>query len=617
MGKIAKLPELVAERIAAGEVIERPASVIKELVENALDASATEVQVRLEEGGKSLIEVIDNGCGMSPEDLTLAVERHATSKIREFEDLEKLNTLGFRGEALPSMSAVADVSIITREKSSDSAFELKVTAGKKSQAERVQYGRFLSEVHGTQMRVTGLFSHVPARLKFLKAKASEVSAIREWLERLSLSAPEVGFTLVSDDKTLFRLRKQSLEDRFIALLGEDFPRTELKRETFEFSKDLKVEALWAKGLSFPHSKKIFQTVNARSVRDRLIQQGIVQAFRQHLLPGQYPALFVQVNIDPQMLDVNAHPSKLELRFQRGQDLYMALQKLFEKILERKDDRALLQTFAQLDAPAFPKMEAPPFTYASPAPLSENIFAHFGVAPLPQTGFQAAMPQPTSKPVQQSFSPIVQAAAPSPIASQFTFSSRYRGALFNTYLVFEEENELVLVDQHAAHERIRFETLKKQLHQNTTVEAQALLIPEVIQLDEEKLALAEAHLPALEKTGFQAEVFGSNSLVFRSIPAVWGMHDLKTRLKNMIERVIPLSTLESATNITFDHELFEAVASEACHSSIRGGDEIERIEALELVKQLSQSEQPWNCPHGRPTIVKVPRLRFEEWFQRKL
>jgi len=602
VGKISKLPEIVAERIAAGEVIERPASVVKELVENALDAGSTSIQIRLEDGGKSLIEVLDDGCGMGVEDLTLSVERHATSKIKNFEDLEKLNTLGFRGEALPSVCAVADLTITTREANSDSAISIQVRAGVKSDPLRSQYGRFLGETHGTEIRVTSLFSHVPARLKFLKAKASEVSAIREWMERLSLSAPHVGFTLISDDKTLLRLKKQTLEERFLALLGEDFPVTELKREDLLFSPSLKVEAIWAKGLSFPHSKKIFQTVNSRSVRDRLLQQAIMQAFRQHLLPGQYPALFIQVTLEPQLVDVNAHPSKLELRFQRGQDIYQALQRLFEKILDRKDDRAMLQNFAQFNPQTSfhqPLAERPieRFDFSKSIPIQQSFVSNFQPEPIQ---VQSQTPAPEV-----------------PVVSPLSFSSRYRGSLFNTYLVFEEENELVLVDQHAAHERIRFEALKRQVTQDIQVEIQALLIPEVIHLDEEKIALIETHLPGLEKSGFQVEIFGSSAVVFRGVPAIWGAHDLKTRLRNLVERVLPVSTLSSSENLKFDHELFEAIASEACHSSIRGGDEIDQKEALELVKQLSKAEQPWNCPHGRPTIVKVPRLRFEEWFQRKL
>jgi DNA mismatch repair protein MutL len=306
------LPPLVAERIAAGEVIERPASVVKELVENSIDAGATQIEVRLQKGGCDLIEVIDNGSGMAASDLELSVCRHATSKISKFEDLSQLVSLGFRGEALPSIAAVASLKITSKIKSGET-FEVSAehTAPKKAEARRVPNYNFLGSDHGTRITVTSLFSQIPARLKFLKSSGAETGAIREIIERLALTHPEISFFLQSDDRKVLSLPSETLSKRAERMLSDDNP-FELLQTKLEGTWG--IEVIWLKGLSQPHTRSIYQIVNGRALRDRIVQQAILSPLRQSFLPGNFPSLVVKLDIPADEIDVNAHPTKTEVRF---------------------------------------------------------------------------------------------------------------------------------------------------------------------------------------------------------------------------------------------------------------------------------------------------------------
>ena len=319
------LPPAVAERIAAGEVVERPSSVVKELVENALDAGATRLLVQLEDGGKQLISVTDNGHGMDPESLWLATRRHATSKLRALEDLDRLGSLGFRGEALPSIAAVADLTIVSRTAEASQAFELALNFETAFAPERaleprpVSFGRFLDAPHGTRIEARGLFSQVPARLKFLRSQGAEVAQVREWLERLAIARPETAFRLESDGRRILELEHGTARERIHAVLadGEDYP---IVTEDSEL-----VTLHWIQGLSLPHARRLVQVVNGRAVRDRVLQQALLGGFRQSLLPGQFPAVALFVRTDPRELDVNVHPSKTEIRFLDTRKIFRAVE----------------------------------------------------------------------------------------------------------------------------------------------------------------------------------------------------------------------------------------------------------------------------------------------------
>jgi DNA mismatch repair protein MutL len=292
MSKIRILPSLIAERIAAGEVIERPASAVKELCENSIDAGATSIEVHLKKGGTDLIEILDNGSGMERADLEVCIGRHATSKIREFEDLMHLGTLGFRGEALPSIASVSELSIASRSKESEETYEIRLSqsAAEKVPADRIANIGFLGSPHGTRVRVASLFSQIPARLKFLKSPGAEGSAVREILERLALTHPEVQFKLKNEDRVVLDLPSEPLRERAIRMLSGDNP-FEVKEVTLEGHYG--IEVIWLKGLSFPHTRAMYQIVNGRALRDRTLQTAILNPLKQSFLPGNFPACVVR------------------------------------------------------------------------------------------------------------------------------------------------------------------------------------------------------------------------------------------------------------------------------------------------------------------------------------
>ncbi len=592
------LDHLVAERIAAGEVIERPSSIVKELVENSIDAGASEIAVTLEDGGKKLIEVLDNGYGMDEAALKLCTLRHATSKIRAVEDLETLSSLGFRGEALPSISAVSHLSILSRSRygDDDSAQSSDALEWREGKISKMTFGHFLGSTHGTRILSEGLFSQIPARLKFLKSSGTEVSHVREWMERLALTHPEIGFKLTHEGKTILNLRPSTMEDRVQLILGDgnDYP---LVSHTREEISGIRVKAYWLQGLSSPQTRKLIQIINQRAVRDRLVQQAMLSAFRQALLPGQFPALALVLDLPPHLIDVNVHPTKTELRFLNSSQVFRAVQVTLEELVAKNGVTGFAPSSFAPSSHSF-GLEASESSLQKTESLWSSNFS-----------FPASAPLSTWTQTRTDATPLEQ---------DHPFQDhRFSGVLFQTYLLYDLGNELALVDQHAAHERIRYELLKSRALRAQGQSCQSLLIPESVQFPAEKRRDLESRLPLLTQLGFEAEVFGDNQLLFRGIPPEWGNANLKTRLMTLVQKLIHLEDLPDGTSVVLDERMFEKLASEACHSAVRAGDRLDPSVAQALVNQLFECEHPWNCPHGRPTIARVPRARFEEWFQRKV
>ncbi len=575
MSKIQILPSLIAERIAAGEVIERPASAVKELCENALDAGATSLEVHLKRGGTDLIEVIDNGSGMARADLEVCIGRHATSKIREFEDLSRLTTLGFRGEALPSIASVSELTIASRMKGADSTFEIRLSQSATSRAPSDQIANigFCGSPHGTRVRVTSLFSQVPARLKFLKSPGAESSAVREILERLALTHPEVRFKLLSDDRVLLDLPIEPLRDRAVRMLSDNNP---FEVKTLRLEGRYSIEIIWLKGLSLPHTRSLYQIVNGRAVRDRTLQTAILNPLKQSFLPGNFPACVVKLDLPADELDVNVHPAKTEIRFLESGKIFALCNAAFEKIMQEDRTPHLEAGSFQMDASSF----APAFHSSG------------GYTPLLDLSGKS---EPSDSFIDET-----------PIGD-------YRGVLFSTYFVFEKGDDLTLIDQHAAHERIRYEQLKSRILKQESVETQTLLVPEILKFPVERVLELKPKLPLLSSMGFDVEIFSEETLLFRSIPAIWGNRALTERLRNLLERLLTVDV--AAGTMVWDETLFEKIAMEACRSSFKAGDMIETASALDLTRKLFQCEHPGNCPHGRPTSIRISKTKVEEWFNR--
>jgi DNA mismatch repair protein MutL len=416
------------------------------------------------------------------------------------------------------------------------------------------------------------------------------------MERLALTHPQCSFELYSDDRTILKLRPQTAKERVRSLLasGEDYPILEFPIDAGLIQGTL----YWVQGLSLPSTKQLIQVVNGRALRDRLLQQAALQPFRQALLPGQFPALALFLSIDPSLLDVNVHPTKTEVRFLESGRIFREISSSAERMISENGAPAFASGLS-LSIDQTPV--ATPLAFSFP-PRSTQVYVPIDVDTPARS--HLTLTEPTSN-------------ESAPWVSKIPFSlHQYVGVLFQTYLAFDESSELVLIDQHAAHERVRYEKLRKRyLNRHSGIErSQVLLLPESAPFPVERRKEIEARIPILEGMGFDAELFGEDQILFRSIPLDWGVHDLRLRLKSLLERILEVQETSRPQEL-IDETVFEKLASEACHSSVRAGDRLERIEAITLVEQLFDCEHPWNCPHGRPTVARIPRARFEEWFKR--
>jgi DNA mismatch repair protein MutL len=468
------------------------------------------------------------------------------------------------------------------------------------------------------------------------------------MEKLALAYPSVGFRLVSDDRTVFHLKPQDEVTRIRAILadGEDFPLLTVTNEQDGFRDlGLQIRLHWLQGMSSPQSRKLIQIVNSRVIRDRMLQQAILGPFRQALLPGQYPSVVLSMKVNPAAIDVNVHPTKTEIRFLDSRKIFQSIDSLLRSLILQKGAPAIApmslhpmetqntpltpgtwdsrNSFGASHASSSPTASTSPIPQFSNPPQASAPW-QFAERPFPEranspsySGYSSYSSSPPSvgtfqAPAAGTDAPEISPPHPLQFAKQI-------GILFQTYLVYEQQSEMILIDQHAAHERIQYEKLRKRVLNSQIGSSQALLIPEVVKFSQESQTLLQSRLSWITKLGFECEIFGEDSLVFRSVPAEWGTRQLKVRLKNLIERTLEFESGDESENqnLLMDENLFEKLASEACHSAIRAGDSLELIEAKALIEQLFQCEHPWNCPHGRPTVVKVPQGKLEEWFQRKI
>jgi DNA mismatch repair protein MutL len=618
--RISILPPLVAERIAAGEVIERPASVVKELVENSIDAGATQIEVRLQKGGCDMIEVLDNGSGMSREDLELCVCRHATSKIHQLEDLNTLESLGFRGEALPSIASVAELQIVSRSHDHDETHEIRAahTTSERANASRVANYNFLGSNHGTRIRVLSLFSQIPARMKFLKSSGAETNAVREIIERLALTHPEVRFAVYSEERCLLDLPSETLSKRAERMLSDGNP-FELLETKLEGAWGIQI--IWLKGLSSPHSRSIYQIVNGRALRDRILQHALLNPLRQSFLPGHFPSIVVKLDIPADEIDVNVHPTKTEVRFLDTKKIYALCSAAFERIL--KESIPTFETRVSTQEYGY----SPGYSLGYSSSYSSN-FSSRSASESTSRGYQPSFE--TLNEIRSEGSHIANQLENQPgnqprnhlENQQANFDTspfgQFRGILFSTYFVFEQGEELLLIDQHAAHERIRYERLKNSVLNREVIPQQELLVPEIIKIARHDLLEIKDRLSLLNQLGFDAEAFSEDSVVFRSLPSVWGSNQLSTRLKNLLTRLQEsASGHTSDENLVWDEVLFEKIAMEACRSSFKAGDHIHEAGAIDLTRKLMTCAHPGNCPHGRPTMIRIHQNKVEEWFSRKI
>lgn len=589
--KIRKLEPHLINQIAAGEVIERPASAVKELVENALDAKATSITIQLRDGGRSLIAVTDNGIGMTPDDLELAVERHATSKLPEA-DLFNIQTLGFRGEALPSIGSVSRLHLTSRLQNADEAWLLKVEGGEKKPIMPI------SHPQGTHIEVKDLFYATPARLKFLKTPTTELSHTVEMLNRLSMGHHAVGFKLLSDQRIVFDYKPcESLQERLSQVMGTEFSQNAL---SLEMSRgDIVLNGFISlPTLNRSNASHQYLFVNGRPVKDKLLHGAVRAAYQDFLASDRYPLLALFVSLPFEEVDVNVHPAKTEVRFRDSGLIRGTIVSALKQTLAGASHKASTTISTQ----AFRSLR-PESTYHQP-----SLTAYKPTSPA-RTNYVPRADYGPLESLQETPVPIAPFVPPSPEAPLEIPPLGYAKAqIHETYIIAQGAEGMVIVDQHAAHERLVYERLKAE---RGHVQRQPLLIPEVVELDGKALQSLQDVQQELKDFGLIIEPFGEKAMLIREIPALLGEVDLQRLLRDLGDEIDELGS-----PLSLKERLAEILATCACHNSVRAGRKLSIEEMNALLRQMEQTAHSGQCNHGRPTYVELKRSDMEKLFGRR-
>ena len=604
---IRRLPAQTVNRIAAGEVIERPASVIKELVENALDAGASQIDIRYEDGGRTVITVTDDGKGMDPANLSLAVERHATSKLPDDTDLLNIATMGFRGEALPSIGSVARLSLISQTEDDDSAWELRVEGGVKHDLRPApRFG-----LHGTRVDVRDLFYATPARLKFMKSERSESMAISDIVKRLAMANPHVGFTLTNGQRTSLRVSGTPLSEdgrlvRLSKILSDDFGANavavEAEREGIELSGFAGLPTF-----SRGNSAHQYLFVNGRPVKDKLLTGAVRGAYQDFLARDRHPVVALYLDLPLEHVDVNVHPAKSEVRFRNPGLVRGMIVSALRHALAEAGHRAS----TTVSDYALGKIQTEQANYAYQGRYGGTSG---GYAPPPFSNDPALQPliDGMSARVEETpdgfVSPIPGQADQVPIEDYPLGMARAQ--LHETYIVAQTGDGIVIVDQHAAHERLVYEEMKQKMA-GQGVPRQTLLIPDVVELGETDTARILARHEELAEMGLVIEPFGQGTICVRETPALLGEVNVQGLLRDLAD---DLAEYDEALSLK---ERFEHVCGTmACHGSVRAGRRLNAAEMNALLRQMEATPHSGQCNHGRPTYVELKLADIERLFGRR-
>ncbi|HLW71984.1 MAG TPA: DNA mismatch repair endonuclease MutL [Candidatus Binataceae bacterium] len=605
------LPEQVASQIAAGEVVERPASALKELVENSIDAGARSIDIIIERGGGGLIAVSDDGCGMGREDTILALRRHATSKIRDASDLGAIRTLGFRGEALAAIASVSKLRMQTRRADAAEGVEIIAEGGE------ITATRACAMACGTQIEVRDLFFNTPARLKFLKTQTTEQTAAVEAIQRLALSSPRLAFALSAEGRTIIQAaRTASTLERVRQLFGAHIANRMLP---FEASgAGMRASGLAASSQeSYPTARLLLTFVNARTVRDRALIRAVTQAYQTVIPRGRYPAVVLFLELSPEEVDVNVHPMKTEVRFRRSGAV-------FELVHHALRARVADQVQAAPAAVVIAAGTTAPAQAASPPPVADRGAATVREAPerplrlvpngvpvrMSQSalglGFGRSAPEAQPQPAQPQY--VSDNAGPRSAAAPRYADLRVLGQIFTGFIALEGDDGLILIDQHAAHERVTFEKLRAELR-GGAIRVQAMLTPATIELNPARVAQVTAAMPELRAMGFELELFGPAAILIKGAPAVFGAEGGAQLLSDMIDAMGEQGFRGGRETLE------EHLKTLACHGSVRSGRVLRAPEITELLAELDRTEFKTNCPHGRPVHIEFRRGTIERMFRR--
>ncbi len=650
MKKIAILDQITIDKIAAGEVVERPSSVVKELVENAIDAGSSAVTVEVKDGGKTFIRITDNGSGIEKEQVPVAFMRHATSKIEKVEDLQQIASLGFRGEALSSISAVSQVELITKTPSQMAGVRYVIEGGMEKTMEEI------GAPEGTTFLVRNLFYNVPARSKFLKTAATEGGYISSLMEQMALSHPEVSFKyMINGQVKLHTSGNGNQKDVIYQIYGR-----ELTRELLEIH--LKNDFLEMNGYigkpTVSRGNRNFENyyVNGRYVKNKILTKAIEDAYKGFMMQHKFPFVSLQISMTGNDLDVNVHPAKMEVRFSREQDVYHAVYRSLSDALYHKE--LIPEVSFEKEAPvkkqttSLPKGSVPePFEKtrlqkeASQGHLSQGHFARqlaekteYVAEPIPKStpkSVPEAVPSQMSKPVEAVLSQVSKPAETVPSAfladehrklqsskteyEQETFLKqpllskearahhRLIGQLFDTYWLVQYEESFYIIDQHAAHEKVLYERIVKEL-ETREITSQYLSPPMVVSLTMEEQVLLKEHMELFQEFGFEIEPFGGREYNIRAVPAnLYGVAE-----EDLFLEILGSLDKEGGRSSEL---LLHKLATTACKAAVKGNQRLSPVEAERLIDELLQLENPYHCPHGRPTIISMTKAELEKKFKR--
>lgn len=644
MPEITLLSQETIDKIAAGEVVERPSSVVKELVENAIDAKATAVTVEIKEGGISFIRITDNGCGIERAQVPLAFLRHSTSKIKSVEDLMSITSLGFRGEALSSISAVSQVELITKTYGELTGTRYVIEGSREKENEEI------GAPEGTTFIVRNLFYNTPARRKFLKTAQTEGNYINDLMERLALSHPGVSFKFINNGQTKMHTSGNSREkDMIYHIYGRDITAGLLeidhKNEYFH------VKGFIGKPL-ISRGNRNFENyfINGRYIKSALLSKSIEEAYKGFLMQHQYPFCVLYFSMDTDLLDVNVHPTKMELRFSNNEAIYKTLFEIIrgalthkdfipevpvqeEKVQKRENIKVPLpESFERRGVETVPQKEAAPpenlSVFNSLLPKKETITTEQSTGRVSETNtytVSKSVPQPI--PAGKTTASLPEETASVPPEPKVTYEQqeliavskgfltkdakkkhKIIGQLFDTYWMVEYEDKLFIIDQHAAHEKVLYEKTMKKVREKT-FSSQTLSPPIILTLSLEEIEMLEKYREQINAFGYEIEPFGGKEYAVTAIPADFTGIDTKAMFLEMLDDFANINGNDSPNAI------MEKVASMSCKAAIKGNQHISRPEAERLIDELLELENPYNCPHGRPTIISMTKYEIEKKFKR--
>ena len=608
MGRIRLLPEIVASQVAAGEVVERPASVVKELIENSLDAGAQKIDIIIRRGGISLVRVIDDGCGMDRDDALLSLERHATSKIRSAADLQAVATLGFRGEALPSIASVSRFRLTTRETDAIAGTEIIVNGGK---LEVVRDG---GEAPGTQVEVRSLFYNLPARRKFLRSENTESRNIEHQIHLQAIGHPQIAFSLLRDDRVLFRVpAAATLSDRIRDLYGAELLERLVEVNGTPSRKSRISGFIGQAGLSRQTKAQQLIFVNGRAIESSLITAAVREGYHTALMKGQYPVTFVFLELDPATVDVNVHPAKREVRFRDPSGVREEIVRCIQETLQgrraewQEKFRAPVSSQTTVAGKAAPDLTLRPEVSAPEE--SHRELPHFtpGATYHVLAGATVAGGVDSGRVVKAHQAPSPARAKRDSNQHQFNII----GVLSKLYVLMENADGLVLVDQHAAHERILFEELRRRMEEQG-VPSQKLLLPQTFDVPPRDADWIERNLSILQKMGIGIESFGPDTFKIDSVPSFLNVSDPAQFMRKVID------DLKSAGNSASAMRLGEEmIAKSVCRHAVKANDPLRYPEVEKLIRDLLDCDLPYCCPHGRPTMIQISLAELEKKFGRKI